>query len=279
MKKTLVSIVVLMAMVFSTVVAFAAEVTEDNLLSSHDNCSGVIMPAKTPEKEKAVEISAGIDLYNKYVGSLTGAEFYDHPVVQPSLTISHESGLYFNAWASYAPKEGFNGESYGNEVDFTLGFVNEVGPVNVETYFAFYNVISLDKWGKGDVHAFGAKLNWLVNEIVTPYLYMEYDHTDGCSEDDGLAYRVGFKIKAHKHAEIDLSGAGHTPIFGADEELLSAGKIALQFPFEVKGVSITPEVNYQKRFGYKPLEDGGEAGRIGLTKDNFWYGLKLAYTF
>lgn len=244
-----------------------------------------IVLAAGEKESSAFELSAGIDYYSAYIGSLTGAESYDGSVLQPSFTVTHKkTGLYFSAWGSYPLAGSMNSDNGGSEIDLVLGITENVGPVKVDAYYAFYNVYSLTKWGNGDIHALGLKLEWPINEIFVPYVMAEYDYAIGQSELSGLAYRAGLKMKLHEHLELDLSGAGHTAMFDADKEELSSGKIAVRIPFEYWGISITPEVNYQMRFGYKPLEPDeelvpGQERKVGFTEGKLWYGLKLAYTF
>lgn len=244
-----------------------------------------IVSAAEEKEGSAFELSVGVDYYSAYMGSLTGYEFYNGSVLQPSFTVAHKkTGLYFTTWGSYSLAGSMNSNNGGSEIDITLGIANNVGPLKANAYYAFYNLYSLTKWGNGDIHAFGLKLEWPINEMFAPYVMAEYNHAIGQSEFNGLAYRVGLKMKLHEHLEIDLSGAGHTAMSGTDKEELSSGIIALRLPFEYWGISIAPEVNYQMRFGYKPLEPDedlvpGQERKIGFTKDKLWYGLKLAYTF
>jgi len=271
MKKTLMIVLVAAMVVFQSVCALAAEEK--------------VITFKVEEEKSVLAASVGFDAYSRYIGSVSGAEFYDGPVLQPSFTVSHnKTGIYANVWTSYAPKEGYGADSGGNEVDLTFGIAKEFGTVSVDLYYSYYNIYELGKFEEGDIHAVVAKVKWSINEMFTPYFMAEYDHIIGRSERDGLAYRLGLKVKLHKHVEVDLSGAGHTRMFGADREELSSGKVSLAFPFEFKELSITPEVNFQKRFGYESLGSDeevvpGNERHVGLTKDNFWFGLKLAYTF
>lgn len=228
--------------------------------------------------EKPFEFSAGVDFFSDYVGVLSGAEFYDGFVVQPSATISHKSGLYFCPWLSNSPSEGIHSKEGGNELDLYLGYAREFGSVSIDAYYGFYDIGTLGNWKGGDVHAFGVKTKWKLNEIFTPYAEAEYDYLISDKGQDGILYRAGVEIKLHEHFILNPSAGGHNAIYNAVSEPVSYGRITVSAPFEWRGIKIAPEVSSQWRFGKKIAKCDSE-DKGGLTKDKVWGGIRLLYTF
>jgi uncharacterized protein (TIGR02001 family) len=78
--------------------------------------------AESAEEQPAFSVDASIELVSDYrFRGISLADF--DPAVQPSLTISHASGVYLNAWGSNTADNG----GADMEVDFTLGWWGELG--------------------------------------------------------------------------------------------------------------------------------------------------------
>jgi hypothetical protein len=258
MKKLFSVLVVVMVLVFSTTILFAEE---------------------KEKKESAIEVSVGVDFFSAYMGNLSGAEFHDDIVIQPSITMSHKkSGVYFSAWQSYSPRGGIHSDNGGNETDFYLGIAKEIGPVSIDAYYAFYDVYKLGFWGQGDVHALGVKAEWPINKIVTPYVAGECNYVIGQDGQDGFMYKGGVKLNLHKYIKADIAFGGHGEIYGTRSEAISYGRITISTPFEWKGIGITPEISFQKRLGYA-ISDDEDEGKGGLAKDKVWWGIRFTYAF
>lgn len=211
--------------------------------------------------------------YSKYVGCLSGAMFHDEAVIQSSITLTHNpSGLYGNLWGSYSPEDGFDSD-YGDEIDYIAGINQDLGPVNIDVYYAYYNCYQLDRHGDGDVNAIGATVTFPEVWMLTPYLEVEYDWVVGTSEENGVMYRLGGSFSPIENLTADISVGGHGEIYGTCNEVASFARLSISYDLElVEGLILTPEVNFQKRVGYS--EDNG-----GLTDDVIWGGLTVSYAF
>lgn len=87
--------------------------------------SALSTPAFAQEEEKAsgpITISGGVDLVSDY--RFRGISLSDEKVeVQPTITLTHESGFYVGTWASGLPKT----DAYGKvEVDLYGGWSGEI---------------------------------------------------------------------------------------------------------------------------------------------------------
>jgi uncharacterized protein (TIGR02001 family) len=69
--------------------------------------------------------------------SLTGKD----PQGTAELAISHESGLYAAAWASNVDTD-FDGKGNDLEVDWTIGYSKDVGPVNLDGGLIYYSYLN-----------------------------------------------------------------------------------------------------------------------------------------
>lgn len=92
----------------------------------------------------------------------------------------------------------------------------------------------------------------------------------------GLIYKAGiqYNIDFPKLTTINLntSLSGHDGAYGKRSEIVSSAKLAISSTFKLWEINITPEVNFQKRLGYKS-RDGG------MTEDKIWYGVNCSLPF
>lgn len=229
------------------------------------------------EKEATFSYEVAVSGLTKYVGEVNGIEYYDKFVFQPSFTISHNpTGLYANLWGSYSPKDGFNSDA-GDEIDYIVGINRNLGAVNVDLYYAYYNVVKLGEHGSGDVHAIGAKMTLPEIWKVTPYLAAEYDFIrkaeDVEESQDGLSYRAGFCFSPVEKLKMDLSISGHGRFLGVRAETVSSALLKVAYEFSAtESIKITPEINFQKRLGRSEENNG-------LTRDLIWGGITLSFSF
>ncbi|MFA5935183.1 MAG: TorF family putative porin [Candidatus Paceibacterota bacterium] len=77
-----------------------------------------------------------LDFFSKYVGP-SGLAYTRNEVYQPSVTVTHESGLYLSVWGSGAFRE--DDKYGGNEIDYLVGWAGDVGPVSVDTGIGYYD--------------------------------------------------------------------------------------------------------------------------------------------
>lgn len=100
--------------------------------------------AQDDETEAAgpIDIEVGADVVSDY--RFRGISLSDKDFAfQPSITVSHESGLYVSAWGSNIAPNG--GDDI--EVDLVAGFSTQAGPVNFDinaTYYVYPGTSGLD---------------------------------------------------------------------------------------------------------------------------------------
>lgn len=225
------------------------------------------------EDDSMFDFDTSVSSYSQYVGGLSGAIFYDSLVIQPSFTLSHDpSGAYVNLWGSYSPQGGFDSD-YGDEVDYIVGINQDIGPVNFDIYYAYYNCYKVSEHSDGDVHAIGTVIGFPEFFRTEPYIEIEYNWVIGASDENGVMYRLGGSFSPIENLALDISAGGHGEIYGARTEVASFARISAGYNIELaEGLVIIPEINFQKRIGYS--EDNG-----GLTDDVVWGGATLSYSF
>jgi len=237
-------------------------------------CSTAVWAVEKGEKEKILTGELGFSFYNKYVGCTDGQVYFNKPVVQGSLLVSHEpTGIYAEIWSSYSPTGGWNSD-FGDEIDFSVGIEREIIGLTIDAGYSYYNLHNL-KHIAGDLHALHLNVDFPSTYYVTPYVGLEVDiPTNKEILEGGFLYKAGLKhtLKVGHPVDIDLSVSGHDGAFGAEPELISSGNLKISSTFAVLGVDVTPEINLQKRIG-KKVEDGG------LTQNIVWYGITVSYPF
>ncbi len=104
-----------------------------------------------PPKEKLFKVSASSHLFSAYV--FDGTLVHNNPVLQSDLTLEH-AGLYLNIWWS-TDMDGNYSSSYGDEVDYTVGWSGSVWKLDIDASLAYYDNYKL---GKAVGDGFGAKI-------------------------------------------------------------------------------------------------------------------------
>lgn len=211
--------------------------------------------------------------YSAYVAGMGGAVLYDDPVVQASVTVSHNpSGLYVNIWGSHSP----NGHGdFGDEVDYAVGIERAIGSFNVDAGYSFYDMYKVGKV-EGDLHAL--YLTLCLPEVygITPFISLEGDlPTDREILEGGVLWQGGFRgsvpvVDQPIDWQIDLSG--HDGTYGYRPEVVSVGSVGISTTFQVWKLDVTPDIRYQKRLGFS-VEDGG------MAEDKLYGGVSLSYSF
>jgi uncharacterized protein (TIGR02001 family) len=112
---------------------------------------------ESTEEAPAISIDASVEVVSDYRFRGISLSDFD-PAVQPSLTVTHKSGFYANAWGS-------NITEYGGadvEVDFTLGWSGDIGGGTSADVYAMYYLYP----GASGLHyaEFGAILSQSVGE-------------------------------------------------------------------------------------------------------------------
>jgi hypothetical protein len=69
---------------------------------------------------------------SQYVGDENGGIFYDGPVIQTDIRLSHESGLYLGVWLSSGFDTEWPSTDWSDEVDVYVGYTKEVGGFEID---------------------------------------------------------------------------------------------------------------------------------------------------
>lgn len=88
---------------------------------------------ESSEAEPAISVDASIEVVSDYRFRGISLSDFD-PALQPSLTVSHESGFYANAWGSTIAEYG----GADVEVDLTVGWSGDIGEGTSADVYAMY---------------------------------------------------------------------------------------------------------------------------------------------
>lgn len=114
---------------------FSAARTALMVLGAFSAAPALAQTGDNAEAEPAISVDASIDLVSDYRFRGISLSDFD-PAVQPSLTVTHSSGFYANAWGS-------NIADYGGadvEADFTVGWSGDIGAGTSADVYAMYYV-------------------------------------------------------------------------------------------------------------------------------------------
>jgi hypothetical protein len=194
--------------------------------------------------ETNVSLSANVcfDFVSKYVGS-SGSVSEDGPAIQPSFTLTHESGIYASIWNS----TGFR-ESLGDEVDYSIGWTGEKYGFGINIGVSYYDFVKLFHGRSGNVWASYGELcrNVNVGNVkFVPSVRIEGDFAEADTEDfsDGWSITPGIRCEKEFAGinfwdEILLTYDNGT--FGNHVTTTPQNKIGLDF--DVCGVTVSPNL-------------------------------------
>lgn len=136
----------------STVIAMAAVVATpahaQDSASQPDNKAEAGQTVATAEEEEEVttpfELEIAVGAVSDY--RFRGISLSDKdPAFQPSITLSHESGLYGSIWASSVAEN----DGSDIEVDYIIGYAPSIGGFDLDvnaTYYAYPGAKNLNYW-------------------------------------------------------------------------------------------------------------------------------------
>ncbi len=231
--------------------------------------------AAAAEEEKPWSVELGADYNSKYVWR--GILVTDDPVLQPSITFAFK-GFSFNIWANMdlTSVNGNNDEI--NEVDYTLDYSGDAGPIGYSVGAIYYDFPNTDFAATTEVYA-GVGLDVPLSPTLT--VYRDVDEVDGFyvtldvshsfenvvifSETAGMGIDLGAQIAWGDDDYNDgYFGAGS----GFNAVTLTAG-----LPIAIGDhLSITPGVNYTYLIDSE-IRDAVE------DENNFWAGVGVGLAF
>jgi hypothetical protein len=124
-------------------------------------------------------ISIGTEFWSKYIFS-NGFVAHDAPVSQTNFRLTLEGGLYVNLWGSVALADRDADPNYGDEVDYTVGYVTNFGEkdgITLDVSLSYYDLADVFVMPQGDVVQFAAEISkpfefnaWGTENTLSPYL-------------------------------------------------------------------------------------------------------------
>ena len=98
---------------------------------------------------------------DKYIAFGTGSLLSKDPAVQSDVNISFKNGLYIDLWNSRSLKGSWNDDSFGNEVDYQVGWRGAVATnLSLDIGVTYFDEPKAFTFGAGDIlytHAFLTK--------------------------------------------------------------------------------------------------------------------------
>lgn len=239
-----------------------------------------VSPALAEKNEKRFEVGVNVEHNSRFMGNPAGGTIYEHDVYQSSITITDKpTGIYGGVWWSVSPRGGTN-DDFGDEIDYFLGIHRTVLEwFEIDAGYAYYNLQDI-KNTEGDLHHLHLTMSLPTIFKFSPYITAEkYIPEDKSILDGGFVHRFGVKYPVtlprflkKQVVDFDLSLGGHDGAFGTRPEKISSGKLSISSTFKLWKVDVTPNINFQERFGYK--EENG-----GLAEDKVWFGVGFSYKF
>lgn len=104
------------------------------------------LPTAAYAQDEATEETAGPIEIDFEIGAASDYRFRGlslsgkDPEVTAEIAVSHESGFYGSVWASNVDAD-FNGKGNDLEVDWTLGYSTDIGPINLDAGVIYYSYL------------------------------------------------------------------------------------------------------------------------------------------
>ena len=202
--------------------------------------AGLFWTTQAHAAEKDWELSGKLDLVSDY--RFRGVSLSDlDPAVQPSITLSHKSGFYVNAWGSNIARTENGGRV---ELDLAGGFEWERGKTSLDLSVTYYTY-------PGD-----SALNYAESSAVLTY--------------DAGAFKphVGFSYVPPQKATRREAGGK------ADNVYLTAGA---DFDIPHTPVTLSGQIGYERGFFDYNDEGGKFDWQVGAAVHYRGIGLQLSY--
>lgn len=188
--------------------------------------AGVISMGATAQAESPVEIDIDVDYATHYIWrGYDVTDGFTLPV-QPGVTISHESGLSFNAWGSWALLDRDDTKA-GDEINLTLDYARDIDDkLSVFGGFIYYAFPNVSSARTSELYL-GAGYATLFSPSLTVFYDNEWLDKDGF-EDSGFYFLLAgeYSVPAFGYS-LDLGaslGLAHNDAFSGFQDVnLTAG--------------------------------------------------------
>ena len=183
-------------------------------------------------RSEVTVVSAGSCIVDKYIG-LTGSELSSDPASQSYLKATLDTGTYAKVWTSRSLKGRWNDGSYGNEIDYGLGWNGKLTKAaSLDMSATYFDEPAAGSFGKGDIlylKAIGTRSFKRFSLITTweQFVPMRKSGFRGGS-------LIGFGASSNKKFSNDQwnvhawgLGVYDTGVFGNDPALLCKGSVGV----------------------------------------------------
>jgi len=234
--------------------------------------------------DTGLSFGATLDLYSAYVWR--GCVLNDEPVWQPGATVSYAAGDYgtfsAGAWANFNATDRNSKTHFAgiDEIDYTLGYAVDVGPVSLGAGHIWYTFPSISSSGYAgstrEVYVTAA----YNNDIVTPFVkaYYDYEYAEGVYGNAGLTKSIDVTDQFSVGAEVSV-GAGDSDYmnayFGTDDDGLADFNAAVFCSY-----ALTDNLSIGARVAWMSLIDSdARDNEVYWDEDLLWGGINLAASF
>ncbi|HRR34252.1 MAG TPA: hypothetical protein P5026_09155 [Kiritimatiellia bacterium] len=242
-------------------------------------CGTFLVRAEEEQASCPLSFEVTADLYSAYVWR--GMVLNDEPVLQPGASASLPLGGYgsvgVSVWGNMDLTDR-NGCVHGgglNELDYTLSYVIDTGPVSWEAGHIWYTFPVVNLGSTKEVYL-SVSYN---SEMVTPFasLTYDYDAVEGFYANVGLSKEWSLTDPLTLGAEVSL-GAGDSDYMayvGADNAGLMDFNVAVYASY-----SVTDNVSVGARLAWVSLVDrDARDAKAYWDKDLLWGGINFAVAF
>ena len=210
-----------------------------------------LLPAVSAQAQK-VEVSAGADFKNKYLGAV-GIEFEQEPVAQSWIS-ANSNGFYGTLWTNFNRRTGLS------EIDYIAGVQRELGEMNIDLSYAFYDLRELGEFSLNDnLQDLVVSASPIRELPVTPRVKVTQNlNGDTFPNEHGRMFEAGMTYSrdvSRVPVTIDAGVVINNGYYSPNTEL-STGTVKVSTPFGVKKFTITPAVKVQK--GFNGAENNSE---------------------
>lgn len=237
--------------------------------------------------EVTADVNADVSFLTDYLWR--GQTYGEDGVIQPNLSIGFANGLSLGVWANYIVDwevldSGLSNSHLVNEVDYTVDYSFEAGPVGCSLGWILYDFPRSGGAETQEVYV-GLTLDTLLAPSITAY--RDVRMIDGTY----LSFGVGHDFELNEKTTLSVGGtlgwgneAYHkayfpvsTPTIDVEEDSLSDYNLSVSLSYAITDkVTVTPTLSYSA-FSDSDVEDAAD---IVYGEDSKVYGgINVSYSF
>jgi hypothetical protein len=222
--------------------------------------------AQTPSPQtpsaQPPSITWSTDIVSQYINIDDDELLHATPVIQSSLNVKFENGIYLYLWGSKSLDMDSPVENFGNEIDYAVGWAGQTGPVGVDVSVYYWSLSDpLLLKSHGDVVQSVIEVNkefTLGQQTFTPYVqFLPTFPFDGTSA--GIYAAVGLKHSVDLTELLTFNQAGRIGYAAPGIYGLTSGYIFrydAAFAWQVSKNSVLRLPTFRAFFPITSLSDG-----------------------